>query len=119
MTRIKKKIIPSSLNIQKKILDEIKLRLKNIYFPKAIYIFGSYVWGTPGIDSDLDIAVIIKESSAKPYKRVYQGIEALWDIKQTVDLHVYTETDFFLRAAHPSSLQHKIENRGIKIYDAA
>jgi len=105
--------------IKETILEEIKSRLSNLYHPKIIYIFGSFAWGTPNASSDLDIAVIIEASDEKPYKRIQRGVGVLWDINQSIDLLVYTKNEFYSRALHPSTLQHKIENKGIKIYEAA
>ncbi len=28
-------------------LEEIKKRLQNLYYPRFIYLFGSYAWGVP------------------------------------------------------------------------
>ncbi|MGL5724578.1 nucleotidyltransferase family protein [Cetobacterium sp.] len=35
------------------------------FHPKKIYIFGSYAWGTPNEDSDLDIMVILDKCDNK------------------------------------------------------
>ena len=40
--------------ISKEVIKEVKNRLVKTYDPIAIYIFGSYAWGTPTLDSDLD-----------------------------------------------------------------
>lgn len=105
--------------IDKRLLDEIKTRLLKVYNPKAIYLFGSFAWGIPNKNSDLDIAVIVDQSNEKPYKRVQKGLLELWDMKQAIDLLVYTSKEFDLRADHPSTLQYKIGKNGIKIYEAA
>jgi predicted nucleotidyltransferase len=110
----------TEMNIaEKNILEEIISRLRILYHPKTIYLFGSYAWGNPHKESDFDIAVIIGSSDEKPYKRIQRGIKELWDIKKSIDLLVYTEKEFHLRAVHPSTLQHRIEEKGIKIYEAA
>ncbi len=43
--------------IEKKVIDEVKNRLVNTYNPIAIYLFGSYAWGIPTEDSDLDLLI--------------------------------------------------------------
>mgnify|MGYP003394838547 CR=1 FL=1 len=105
--------------IDKQILEEIKTRLLKIYNPKIIYLFGSFAWGVPNKNSDFDIAVIVDQSNEKPYKRVQRGLIGLWDMKQAIDLLVYTSKEFDLRADHPATLQHNIGKNGIKIYEAA
>jgi predicted nucleotidyltransferase len=98
---------------------EIIKRLQSLYHPRSMYLFGSYAWGNPGEHSDLDIAVIVDHSDEKPYKRVHKGIAELWDIHRAIDLLVYTTEEFQTSAEHPSTLQHKIEHQGIKMYEAA
>jgi len=42
------------------------------YEPQAVYLFGSYAWGKPDEDSDLDL-LIVKETSAR---RIDREVEA-------------------------------------------
>ncbi len=103
---------------EKSILEEIKSRLQNVYNPKLIYLFGSYAWGTPEQHSDIDIAVIVEESDEKSYKRVQVGLKELWSIEKPIDLLVYTINEFKEKSGHPSTLQYKIEQKGVKLYEA-
>ncbi len=50
--------------INQKMIDEVTQRLVKTHSPVAIYLFGSYAWGSPNEDSDLDVAVIV-DSYAK------------------------------------------------------
>ncbi|MBI2149493.1 MAG: nucleotidyltransferase domain-containing protein, partial [Acidobacteria bacterium] len=40
---------------QPELLEEAVRRLKAEFQPEEIYVFGSYVWGTPGENSDIDL----------------------------------------------------------------
>ena len=102
-----------------KITEEIKNRLVALYKPSTIYIFGSYAWGNPRKDSDLDIAVIVKESEDKPYRRIQKGTLALWDIDIPIDLLVFTIDEFSEKLQYRGTLQNKILRKGEKIYEAA
>ena len=104
---------------EKNLLEDIKSRLKIIYDPKQIYLFGSYAWGHPNEKSDIDIAVIVEQSVEKSYKRVHVGLKELWSIKKPIDLLVYTVNEFQVKKDHPSTLQYKIVSKGIKLYEAA
>ncbi len=42
----------------KTILVEIVEKLKNEYKPLKIILFGSYAYGTPGKDSDIDLLIL-------------------------------------------------------------
>lgn len=103
---------------EKSMIEDIKLRLKNVYNPKLIYLFGSYAWGTPNQNSDIDIAVVVENSNEKSYKRVQIGLRELWSIKKPIDLIVYTTSEFREKVVHPSTLQYKIEHKGVKLYEA-
>jgi Polymerase beta, Nucleotidyltransferase len=46
-----------------------------------IYLFGSHAWGTPHDDSDVDIMVIVSESSEPPIKRT--TVSAIWTWART------------------------------------
>lgn len=105
--------------VEKSTLEEIKKRLVELYHPKAIYLFGSYAWGTPHRESDFDIAVIVGESNESAYLRPQKGTLALWDIDYSIELLVFTQEEFFSKAEHPSSLQHKILKDGSMVYEAA
>ncbi len=104
--------------IDKDILYEIAERLKKVYHPKRIYLFGSYAWGAPTKESDMDIAVIIEQSNEKSYKRVQAGLRELWSIPKPIDLLVYTEEEFNEKSSHPSTLQYQIKNKGKNLYEA-
>ena len=101
------------------IIEEIKGRLVDLYHPMMIFLFGSYAWGAPEENSDLDIAVVVKQSDEKPYRRVQKGTLALWDIKVPIDLLVFTLDEFKERLQYRSTLQYLISQKGIKIYEAA
>ena len=108
-----------SLSVQENIISTIKDKLVDIYKPDMIYLFGSYVWGSPGNDSDIDICVIVKESSENIYNRIRHGQDVLWEFRIPVDLLVYTEDEIKEQREHPSTLISKIFSQGIKIYEAA
>jgi predicted nucleotidyltransferase len=59
-----------SVPIQR-ILDEVVQRLIVDYQPERIILYGSYAYGTPDADSDLDL-LIIKATDASPLERRVQ-----------------------------------------------
>ena len=54
--------------IKDKIIDEVVCRLVDVYHPVEIYLFGSYAWGKPTEESDLDLLVVIENSEKKHLK---------------------------------------------------
>ncbi|MBI5166241.1 MAG: nucleotidyltransferase domain-containing protein [candidate division NC10 bacterium] len=52
----------------KKIILEIVEKIKKEYQPSRIILFGSYVYGKPDKDSDIDL-LIIKDTQDRPIDR--------------------------------------------------
>ena len=46
--------------ISKSTIQEAVNRLANTYQPLTIYLFGSYAWGEPRVESDLDFFSCLK-----------------------------------------------------------
>lgn len=102
--------------INKAVIDEVKNRLVKTYDPLAIYLFGSYAWGTPTKDSDLDLLIIVEKSEEKSYKRPLPGQRVLFGLGISKDLIVYTKEEFDRYSADATSLCHKIGQAGRIIY---
>lgn len=102
--------------ISTEVIDEVKRRLIEVYNPVKIYIFGSYAWGCPTEDSDLDLLIVIDDSKEKRHKRGKPGIIALWGLGISKDLMVYTQEEFNARLADQNSLVYKIARDGRVIY---
>ena len=75
---------------------DIEKEIKNItnkiaekYQPEKIILFGSYVWGDPNPDSDIDL-FIIKKTMESPHKRRVEVSRIIQDREFPVDILVYT-----------------------------
>lgn len=97
-------------------IDEVKKRLIKVYDPLQMYLFGSYAWGNPTDESDLDILIVIKESNEKRHKRGKPGFEALWGLCIAKDLMVYTQQEFEKQLEDENSLAYKVYKKGKLIY---
>jgi len=102
--------------IEREVIDEVKNRLVKTYDPLKIYLFGSYAWGSPSEDSDLDLLVIVDSSEEKSFKRSMSGHRALFGLNISKDLLVLTKKEFSDSAEHPSSLCFKIQQQGEVLY---
>ncbi len=105
--------------INKNMIEKIKNKLVNVYDPLKIYIFGSYAWGTPTKDSDLDILIIVSKSDEKSYRRSIKGELALADFLVSRDILVYTKDEFNQRADDRVTLCYKVKHEGMPIYAKA
>lgn len=86
------------------------------FINRKIYLFGSYAWGIPAAESDLDLLVVVHDSNEKSHRRSMAGRRALWELDIPKDLMVYTEEEFNARVTDPTSLLYKIKNNGKVIY---
>lgn len=80
--------------ITAKQLGKITQRIRNSCALQKIILFGSYAYGKPREDSDLDLLVVVKESNQPRYKRAGVIRKQLWGITDTPkDILVYTEDE--------------------------
>ena len=105
--------------IKKEIIEEVKKRLIEVYNPVAIYMFGSYAWGTPTEDSDLDLLIVVDKSDEKSYKRPVAGYRALRGLDISKDLIIKTKEEFEQASNDITTLIYKIKNDGELIYAKA
>jgi predicted nucleotidyltransferase len=105
--------------INKEILEEVKKRLIGVYDPVAIYIFGSYAWGIPTEDSDLDLLIVVDASNEKSYSRLRPGQRALFGLGISKDLIVYTKDEFERISCDVTTLGYKIKKDGKVLYARA
>jgi uncharacterized protein len=102
--------------VEQHVIEEIKDRLVKAYNPLEIYLFGSYAWGTPNEESDIDLLIVIEKSDERRYKRQHLGFDALWGVGVPKDLFVYTKEEFEQRLKDNLSLCSKIKSDGKVLY---
>jgi uncharacterized protein len=100
-------------------IQEAKRRLIEAYNPIAIYLFGSYAWGEPTEDSDIDLYILFKKSTDINFDLKKRGNRQLAGIGFAVDFLLNYQVDFNKRAKHPSTLERKIKTEGKLIYKNA
>jgi uncharacterized protein len=93
--------------------------LKEAFSPERIVLFGSQVWGTPDADSDVDIYVVVRSSSATPLERAVQAHKAVGMVPFAIDVIVQTSAEFERLRTVQGTLQHRIANEGRTIYEFA
>jgi len=83
--------------ISRKTIADIARKIAEPLNPEKIILFGSYAWGKPDKDSDLDLFVIM-ESTERPIKRAASIRRILKDGYVPMDILVRT----------PEELRHRI-----------
>lgn len=100
-------------------IDKAINSLIEVYKPLEIYIFGSYAWGVPDSESDIDFLITVNDSNEKNYLRPIKGLKALKGLNVPKDILVLTIDELRTQLKHPSSLFRKIKDRGIKVYESS
>lgn len=100
-------------------IRDIADRLRTIN-PHRVILFGSYAWGVPHADSDIDLVVILDREP--PFESFHDRMESvvkirrmLYDLNRDVslDLLVYSQTEWRMIMAAGSSFLADIEKRGV------
>jgi len=99
-------------------LEQVVSRLREALSPLAIYLYGSYAYGTPRSHSDLDLLVVVPSSELTPYKRDAIAYHALSGLGVPKDVQVYTREEFESRASLPVSFERTIKRKGRLLYAA-
>lgn len=105
--------------VDDKMIEMVKKRLVDAYDPLAIYIFGSYAWGHPDEESDLDLMVVIDEYKKKRHATLVDGHRALMDLDLFKDIIIYSKEEFVECSQDVTSLCNKIVKKGKQIYAKA
>jgi predicted nucleotidyltransferase len=105
--------------ISQETIAEVTKRLVKVYNPIKIYLFGSYAYGTPHEDSDLDIFIIVDESKEKAHLRARAASDVLWDLGISKDILIYTQKEFAERIEDPSTLCSLVQKKGKVLYARA
>lgn len=102
-------------------MEEIKRRLVQVYNPLEIYIFGSYSWGHPDEESDLDLLVVVDSigNEIERHRALVNGHRVLADLRFSKDILLFTKQEFDTKAAQITTLINKIKKQGKQIYARA
>ena len=99
-----------------KLLDQVTEKLVLALKPEKIILFGSYAYGTPTEDSDIDLLVVIANSDEPRYKRSRKAYRALRGIAFSTDIIVMTREEFQRKINVRSSLVNRAINEGQILY---
>lgn len=95
-------------------IKEITDKIVREYQPEKIILFGSYAWGTPGPDSDLDFFIIKK--TANPRQLARDIDKTLFPRSMPIDIFVYDQCQIAARLGEGDFFINDIINRGKTLY---
>lgn len=98
-------------------IEDIAVRIATTYKPEKIILFGSYAYGNPSEESDLDLLVVLPFEG----RPVYKSVEILEMLHPTVplDLIVRTPEQLATRLALHDFFLQEIIQKGKVIYEAS
>ncbi len=99
------------------LLNQITQRLVSALEPEQIILFGSYAYGEPNQDSDIDLLVIVSQSDEPRYRRARVAYKALRGIGIPTDVIVMTREEIQRKLNVRSSLVSLAVNKGKLLYE--
>ena len=96
----------------KKFADEVARRFK----PAKIILFGSYAYGKPTPDSDVDLLVVMPQNQV----RRSMSVQMRWAVPRTfpLDLLVRSQREVRRRLAWGDCFLHEVTVKGKVLYEA-
>jgi predicted nucleotidyltransferase len=104
--------------ITQSLLQNATERIVRLSQPTRIYLYGSHAYGEPNDNSDIDILVVLKESSEPPHKRAVSIYTALRGLFAPFEVKVDTQKEFEKRSQWLSSVERVIVEKGRLLYES-
>jgi predicted nucleotidyltransferase len=105
-------------NIDPALLDEVIRRIIAALQPKAIYLYGSHAYGQPDRDSDVDLFIVVRDSSLPPHRRAIAVYQLLRGLFFPAEVKVVTQAEFERRARWLSSIERVVKEKGKVLYES-
>ena len=116
--RISCRMVKSEMAIiDEVLLNEMTSRLVRVFHPDKVILFGSHAWGIPTAESDIDLYVIVPESSERPLQRVRRARACLEDVRVAKDILVRTRAEVDKYCTVYASLECQVLEKGRILYE--
>lgn len=99
------------------LLAEMTSRLVAALQPDKVILFGSQEWGSPDESSDIDIYVIVPDSSDRPVQRARKARACIGDIRMPLDILVRTRAEAEKYRHLHASLESQVFEKGRVLYE--
>ena len=104
--------------IDPSLLEEAVRRIVEALHPELVYLYGSHAYGQPGKDSDVDLFIVVRDSSLPPHKRAIEAYRALRGLFLPAEVKVMTRAEFERRAEWLSSIERVVRKKGKVLYES-
>ncbi|MDD5092637.1 MAG: nucleotidyltransferase domain-containing protein [Candidatus Wallbacteria bacterium] len=99
------------------LIREMTDRIVSLFKPHKIILFGSYAYGNPGPDSDVDLLIVMPVNGSRRKIAVEIGV-ALHDLRISKDIIVTTPEDFEWRKEVTGTIEYPAAHEGKILYAA-
>lgn len=96
-------------------LDSAIDQIVQKFAPEKVILFGSYAWGEPGPESDVDLLIIKETNDTRALARAID--HELFDRRFPIDILVYKPDRIALRLEIGDSFVRKVMQHGKVLYD--
>jgi predicted nucleotidyltransferase len=104
--------------LKQKEIEAITEIIKETVECEKIYLFGSYAYGTPTKDSDLDFYVVIPDDADRPIEVMRKIRRNLRRIDQTIPVDILAgRASRFAELSELPSMQQRIVKEGALLYE--
>ena len=109
--------VPNRTQIPQEVIRSLVEQIAVLFHPQKIILFGSYAYGTPRPESDVDLLVIMdtQRSELEQAATICRTIHYRFGL----DLVVYTPDHLAQRLEWGDSFLREIKQHGITIYESA
>lgn len=76
------------------VFEQIRVRFIQHFHPLKMYLFGSRANGSARSGSDYDIVLVVRERTGSRTENMVAASRLVQDLGVSVDVFVYTETEF-------------------------
>ena len=87
------------------LLNEAVQRLVAALQPEKIYLYGSHAYGQPHEDSDVDLLIVIAQSTSPVHKKAVEAYRSLRGLFLPAEIKVVTQAEFEKRSRWISSIE--------------
>lgn len=100
------------------LINDVIRRIITALQPEAIYLYGSHAYGQPDQDSDVDLLIVVRNSSLPPHRRAIAVYQLLRGLFLPVEIKVVTRAEFERRARWLSSIERVVKEKGKVLYES-
>jgi len=100
------------------LLEEAVRRIVAALHPQTVYLYGSHAYGQPREDSDVDLLIVVRDSSLPPHRRAIEAYRSLRGLFLPAEVKVVTRAEFERRAQWLSSIERVVKEKGKVLYES-